>query len=157
MKLICNEAHNEERDRLAGELAGLRADVKALKTERDETASANKLRDQIAELKREKAQLTEENDRKIRETEHKVGLLKTKQDHDVAHARRTAVLEVRESNLEADRHRFEAEMKFQRDHFDQRAAEQDKILKAILERLPAIDVSLTGGATPRSSRSSQKD
>jgi hypothetical protein len=40
-------------------------------------------------------------------------------------------------------------MKFQRDHFDQRADRQDEILKAILERLPVIDVALTGGATPR--------
>jgi chromosome segregation ATPase len=157
MKLFCNEAHNEERDRLAGELAGLRADVKALKTERDETAERNKLRDQVAELKREKDRLTEENDRKIRETEHKVGLLKTKQDHDVEHARRTAVLEVREQNLSADRERFKDEMKFQRDHFDQRSEEQKELLKAILERLPAIDVSLGGDAAPRPARSSRED
>lgn len=151
MKFICTQRHDAERASLAEELSGLRADVKALKSERDETAERNRLRDQIAELKREKATLTEDSARKIRETEHKTGLLKTRQEHDVEHARRMAVLEVREENLAADRERFEAEMKFQRDHFDQRADKQDEILKAILERLPAIDVALTGGATPRSS------
>jgi methyltransferase-like protein len=149
LRVICTQPHDAERDKLAEELAGLRGDVKALKSERDETGERNRLRDQIAELKREKATLTEESSRKIRETEHKTGLLKTKQEHDVEHARRMAVLEVREAGLKADRERFEAEMKFQREHFDQRADQQDGILKAILERLPAIDVALSGSAAPR--------
>src|SRR5208282_353405 len=85
LKVICTQPHDAERDKLAEELAGLRGDVKALKSERDETAERNRLRDQIAELKREKATLTEEGARKIRETEHKTGLLRTKQEHDVEH------------------------------------------------------------------------
>ena len=88
------------------ELAGLRADVKALRTEREDRAELNGLRDAVEKLKREKASLVEDNDRKIRETEHKVGLLKTKQDHDIAHAKRTTELEVREANLAADKERF---------------------------------------------------
>lgn len=157
MKVICTQPHDAERDKLATELAGLRVDVKALKSERDETAERNGLRDQIASLKRDKAELVEGNDRKIRETEHKVGLLKTKQDHDVEHARRMAQLEVREANLKADRERFEAEMKFQREHFDSRADQQDKLLEAILERLPTIDVALSGDAAPRASRTSMRE
>ena len=152
MKLICTQPHDEERDRLATEMAGLRADVKALKAERDETAERNRLRDQIEELKREKATLAEDSARKVRETEHKTGLLKVKQEHDVEHARRMAVLEVREENLAADRERFAAEMAFQREHFDKRADDQDKLLQAILERLPAIDVSLEGSAAPKRPR-----
>lgn len=152
MKLVCTQPHDEERDRLATEMAGLRADVKALKTERDETAERNRLRDQIEELKREKATLTEDSARKVRETEHKTGLLKVKQEHDVEHGRRMAVLEVREENLAADRERFAAEMAFQREHFDKRADDQDKLLQAILERLPAIDVSLEGAAAPKRPR-----
>ena len=88
------------------ELAGLRADVKALRTEREDRAELNGLRDAVEKLKREKASLIEDNDRKIRETEHKVGLLKTKQDHYIAHAKRTTELEVREANLAADKERF---------------------------------------------------
>lgn len=156
MRLICTQPHDEERDKLAGELASLRAEIKALKPERDEAATLTRLRDEVDRLKREKAQLTEDNDRKIRETEHKVGLLKTKQGHDVEHARRMAVLETREANLKAERARFEAEMKFQRDHFDARADQQDKLLEAILERLPSIDVALEGSAAPRRSSSSSR-
>ena len=86
MKLICTQPHNAERDKLAAELAGLRVDVKALKSERDETAERNKLRDQIEQLRREKATLTEDNARKVRETEHKTGLLRQKTDQDIANA-----------------------------------------------------------------------
>ena len=154
MKVICTQPHDAERDKLAAELAQLRADIKALRPERDEAAALVKLRDEVDRLKREKAQLAEDNDRKIRDTEHKVGLLKTKQDHDVEHARRMAQLGVREANLAADRERFEAEMKFQRDHFDARSDQQDKLLEAILERLPSIDVALSGDAAPRRSSSS---
>lgn len=151
VRVICTQPHDAERNKLAAEIADLRAAIEALRTERDETGRVRKLREEVGKLEREKATLTEDSARKIRETEHKTGLLKTKQEHDVEHARRMAVLEVREENLAADRERFEAEMKFQRDHFDQRADKQDEILKAILERLPAIDVSLNGAAAPRSS------
>ena len=136
-----------ERERLADELAGLSADIKALSTEHDRTAELAELKQKIEALKVEKARLTEDNDRKIRETEHKVGLLKTKQDHDVEHARRMAQLEVRESNLKADRERFGAEMTFQREHMQREVDRFDGIAKALMERLPTIEVDLSGHAS----------
>jgi chromosome segregation ATPase len=144
VRVICTQPHDEERDKLAAELAGLRADVKALKSERDETAERNRLRDQIAELKREKAALTEENDRKIRETEHKVGLLKTRQEHEVANARRETELKVREENLKADKQRFADEMKFQREHLQREVDRIEGILGKVLERLPDISAAFKG-------------
>lgn len=146
MRVICNQPHDAERDKLAEELAGLRADVKALKSERDETAERNRLRDQIAELKREKATLAEESARKIRETEHKTGLLRTKQEQDISHAKRSTELEVREANLKADKDRFSQEMEFQRKRLEGEVDRIDGILKAILERLPSITVELGGDA-----------
>lgn len=128
------------------ELAGLRADVKALRTERTERAELNDLRDQVEKLKREKATLTEDNDRKIRETEHKVGLLKTKQDQDIAHAKRQTELEVREANLAADKDRFTEEMEFQRKRLEGEVERVERVLNAILERLPNITVELGGDA-----------
>ena len=154
MKVICTQPHNAERDRLAGELAGLRGDVKALKSERDETAERNKLRDQIEQLKREKATLTEESDRKVRETEHKTGLLKVKQEHEVANARRETELAVREENLKADKQRFADEMKFQREHLQREVDRIEGILGKVLERLPDISAAFEGslnGSAPRSS------
>ena len=156
MKVICNQPHDEERDNLAAELAGLRADVKALKSERDETAERNRLRDQIEQLKREKATLAEESARKIRETEHKTGLLKQKTDQDIANAKRETELKVREENLKADKQRFAGEMEFQRKHLQGEVDRIDGVLKAILERLPVIDVALSGGVAPRSSSARSK-
>lgn len=138
---------DSERQRLADELAGLRAEVKALRTERDSTREVTDLKRKIEQLKLEKDRLEEDNARKIRETEHKTGLLRTKQEHDVEHARRMAQLEVREQNLDADRKRFEAEMAFQREHMQREVDRFDGIAKALMERLPTIDVSLEGGVT----------
>jgi hypothetical protein len=137
---------DEERTRLADELAGLRAEIKALREERDDTERLTKLRADVERLKLEKDRLSEDNARRIRETEHKVGLLKTQQDHDVDHARRMAKLEVREENLSADRKRFEGEMKFQREHMQREVDRFDGIAKALMERLPTIEVELSGPA-----------
>ena len=134
------------RERLADELAGLRAEIKALRGERDSTAQVSALRRDVEKLKLEKDRLTEDNDRKIRETEHKVGLLKTTQDQGVAHATRLAKLEVREENLAADRERFKAEMDFQREHLQREVTRVEDILAKVLERLPSIEVELSGQA-----------
>lgn len=133
------------RDRLADEIADLRAEIKALRTERDNTAQVKRLEQDVEKLKLEKARLTEDNDRKIRETEHKVGLLKTKQDHDVEHASRMAKLQVREENLTADRERFKAEMDFQREHLQREVTRVEDILAKVLDRLPNIDAALKVG------------
>lgn len=136
---------NPARDRLADELADLKAEIKALRTERDNTEQVKRLERDVEKLRLEKARLTEDNDRKIRETEHKVGLLKTKQDHDVDHATRMAKLHVREENLSADRERFQAEMEFQREHLQREVDRVESILGKVLERLPNIDAALKVG------------
>lgn len=146
------------RDRLADELAGLKAEVKALRAERDSTQQLVTLREDVERLKLEKARLVEDNDRKIRETEHKTGLLRTQQEQDVKHAARMARLEVRESNLEADRERFQAEMDFQRKHMQREVDRFDGIAKALMERLPTIEVGLSGVArTSRKGNGSDGD
>ena len=149
-------AHEAERDKLADELAGLRAEVKALRTERDETAERNELRDEIEQLRRETATLTEEHERKIRETEHKTGLMRQKVSQDIANAKRETELKVREENLKADKQRFADEMEFQRKHLQGEVDRIDGILRAILDRLPSIDVALSGDASPRRSSSSAR-
>lgn len=138
------------RDALLEELAGLRADIKALRTEHTELAELNRLRDDVERLKREKANLTEANDRKIRETEHKVGLLRTKQDQDIAHAKRSTELEVREANLAADKSRFTQEMDFQRKRLEGEIDRIERLTTEILKRLPAISVDLSGDASVKS-------
>lgn len=133
----------ESRDRLADELAELKAQVKALRRERDDTAERSELRQQIETLKLSKDRLVEENDRKIRDTEHKVGLLKLKQDHEVANAKRETELSVREQNLSADKDRFKAEMDFQRERLTQEINRIDNILTQVLKRLPDVTATFT--------------
>ena len=140
---------DDGRERLADELAGLKAEIKALRTERDKTQELTRLDRAVENLKLEKARLVEDNDRKIRETEHKTGLLKTRQDHDVDNARRETRLAVREENLAADKERFKAEMDFQREHLQREVTRIEDILGKILDRLPVIEVELTGPAKTR--------
>jgi hypothetical protein len=153
-----------ERDRLAEELAGLKgkiadlqAEVAAMEKRRDSTAERNKHLDEIEKLRREKARLIEDNDRKIRETEHKVGLLKVKQDHEVANARREAELDVKEANLTAERERHAKEVKFQREHMQREVDRFDGIAKALMERLPVIEVDLGGQARTSGRRGQGND
>ena len=146
MKVICTQPHDAERDKLAAELGSLRADIKALRPERDEAAALVKLRDEVDRLKREKAQLAEDNDRKIRDraqsgpAEDQAGPLRgTRPPDGPARSPR--------GQPGGRPERTKANMKFQRDHFDARSDQQDKLLEAILERLPSIDVALA--ETPR--------
>ena len=154
---IFGATKDETRDRLADELAELRAEIKALRTERDSTRELASLRQDVERLKLEKDRLTEDNNRKIRETEHKVGLLKTKQDHDVANARRETKLEVREENLAADKERFKAEMDFQREHLQREVDRIEGILGKVLERLPDVRTTLTAAVGANGRRSREED
>ena len=149
-----DRTEDAERARLADELAGLRAEIKALRDERDSVQELTDLRRSVEKLKLEKDRLAEDNARKIRETEHKVGLLKTKQDHEVANAKRETKIEVREENLSADKKRFEDEMKFQREHMQREVDRFDGIAKALMERLPTIEVELSGAARTSSRKAS---
>ncbi len=131
-------AHDDERARLAEALADLKAQVRALRTERDRTGEVKALEQRIEQMKLEKDRLTEAQDRKLRETEHRVGLLRTAQEHEVANATREAKLAVREENLDADKTRFEEQQKFEREHLSAEITRVDRILQSVLERLPNV-------------------
>lgn len=143
MKFKSAPVTDTERTRLADELSELKSEVRALRAERDRTQELVGLKQDISKLQIEKDKLVEDNNRKIRETEHKVGLLKTKQDQDVEHATRQAKLEVREENLTADKTRFEEEMKFQREHLQREVDRVESILEKVLERLPNLQATLS--------------
>lgn len=147
---------DKTRDRLADEIAGLRREIAGLREERDRTAEVNDLHREIETLKLEKANLIEDNAREIRETEHKVGLLRTQQEHEVANAKRETMLAVREENLAADQKRFKDEMDFQREHLQREVTRVEGILVKVLDRLPSIDVALSGDAAPKAPAASPR-
>lgn len=134
----------------------LKADIKALRTERGSLREESELRDQIVRLKKDvsdleisKSKKDEEHQRKIRETEHRVGLLRTQQEHEVANARRETTLEVREGNLTTEREQFAKDMKFQRERLQGEVDRVAALLDKVLERLPNIEVTLAGKATAK--------
>jgi hypothetical protein len=138
-----------KREAVIEELADLRTDVKALRKERtsmreemDLSEEVVKLRKDISTLTIEKSKATEEQERKVRETEHRVGLLKVQQTHEVENAKRETELQVREGNLSADKKRFEQEMEFQRKHLQGEVDRIESVLEKVLERLPNVDVAM---------------
>lgn len=95
------------------------------------------LREQISQLEIDKAKLTEEHEREIRETKHFVGLEKKNQKFETDHATRDAVLTVREANLDADKKRFEEHIKFVEEKMGEHLKDMKDLLKQVMERIPA--------------------
>jgi hypothetical protein len=134
----------------------LRSEISVLTRQRDLTKS---LRDQetlVEKLKLEKDRLVEANDRKVRETEHQTGLLRRQVDQDQANAKKQAdlaaqqaKLEVREENLTADKNRFAEEVKFQRDFMQAEIGRLENLIKAVLNRVPVVEVKAGGSVSAR--------
>lgn len=122
------------------------AEVKAILDELvKEVAEEEGYRKEIVKLKREKADLeierdreTETNERERREVEHMVGLERKRQEFETEQAKREAVVAVREENLQADRERFEQQMRFTTDRFEQELKAERELMQAILKRLPDV-------------------
>jgi hypothetical protein len=131
------------------ELAELRAEIKALREERDATVERDRLKREVTDLKIEKDRLVETNKRDQRETEHKVGLLIERQAEDLAAAKRETELAVREENLAADKARFGDQVKFEREHTQREIDRVEAILGEVLKRLPDVSAALriNGGQT----------
>src|SRR5205814_3334660 len=98
-------AEREDREKLLREISQLRIVVEALNKTRADTRVLTNLEREIETLKLEKDRMVETNDRKIRETEHRVGLLRKQQEQDVANAKRETKLEIREGNLRSEERR----------------------------------------------------
>jgi hypothetical protein len=139
----------KRREGLTDELAELKGDVKALRREREGITEELALSDEVVGLRRsiskleiEKSKKDEQHERKVRETEHRVGLLKLQQTHEVTNAKRETELQVREGNLSAERKRFEQEMEFQRKHLQGEVDRIESVLEKVLERLTNVDVAM---------------
>lgn len=137
-----------------GELTG---EVRGLKRQRDRTQELADLEDQVANLKREKELLTEQSDRKVRETEHSTGLLRTQVEaerkqsqRDAELAAKAAKLEVREENLQADKDRFAEEVRFQREFMQGEVNRLERMIGEVLARVPKVEIKAGGQASARS-------
>jgi hypothetical protein len=144
------------------QLAKVQSQLTGLREERDNTSELNSLKRQIATLTIQKDKLEEDNARKIREAEHKAGLLLTGQEQEILLARRQTELEVREGNLKADQDRFAEHMKFRDEHFKREIDRFSELVKDLMERIPTFEVTLDGGVSatpadkPRAAAASRK-
>jgi hypothetical protein len=107
----------------------------------------SKLERDINTLKKEKNDLLiesgrrdEEFKRREREIEHKVGLERKRQEFERDQAKREAVVEVREKNLDADRKRFEEQMQFHQNRFEQEVKYLHEMMDSVLKRLPDASI-----------------
>jgi hypothetical protein len=123
-------------ERLAAQLQAL---VETLESQKDLTAQRNALKQEISDMTVQKSQIEERYARERREVEHKVGLLKTGQEQDLAAAKRETALDVREGNLERERTQFAKEMAFQREFFEKQSEQLQELMRQVLERLPSVE------------------
>lgn len=154
----------EEIEELTRELGTIHQELTGLRQERAALNEELALSDQVITLKRkvsdleiQRAQKQEEQDRKVRETEHRVGLLRVQQEHDVENAKRETMLEVRESNLSKDKERFEQEMKFQREHMQREVDRIESVLGQVLERLPNVELAMSGSIKPKKTKDTPEE
>jgi chromosome segregation ATPase len=141
-------------DRLIAQIEGLAAQVGELRGEHSALRSAA----EIEHLAREKTALEiqldkvkEQHDRQEREIEHKLGLHRTQIESErvimtkEAEAERIRAVEeaklvVREGNLDAERARFEQEIEFRTNRFEEEAKTLRDLTGQILARLPTVNV-----------------
>ena len=105
------------------------------------TVKIETLKKAISQLEINRDKKQEEFDRKEREIEHKVGLIKEQQEFELRAAKQEALLDVREENLKKDVDRFEQQMKFQQERFEKEVGYLKDIMQDILKRLPNVSAS----------------
>ena len=108
------------------------------------------LTEEVAKLKIEKADLQikidaqrAEYERGDLEIKHMIGLEKKRQEVEISHARREAILAVKEENLIAKQEQFNASMKFREEQFKSEMTRMQGFLEEITKRLPVVNVNKT--------------
>jgi len=132
-----------------GVVSRLTGELEVMKNYNALSIQVKKLKEQVADLEINKAKKQEEFDRKEREIEHKVGLVKKQQEMELKLAVREAKVETAADNLEADRKRFADEMQFQNDRFTSEVGYLKDMIGEILGRLPHVNVDVAKGPTRR--------
>ncbi len=112
----------------------------ALKVKGGDAEKLSDLKKSIAQLEIDRDKKQEGFDRREREVEHKVGLERKRQEFEIEQAKRETVTKVREENLAADKERFAAEMKFQRERLEGEVNALRTLVEQLLERVPSAQI-----------------
>ena len=130
----------KEIESLSKQLAELRGRYDAAKQTHKTESELIELQKKLTALQIEYDREQEKHAREKREVEHMVGLEKKRQTFEIESATTTAKLTVREENLEADRKRFEEQMKFQTKRFEDEVGYLKDMVGQVLDRLPTVTV-----------------
>ena len=132
--------------------ARVESELREIKTATDLSKKVKELREQVATLEVEKSQKEEAYARKERELEHKVGLHKEQTKFEIESGKKEAVLNVQQENLNADKRRFEEQMKFHEDRFTEEVGYLKDMLGQMMQRLPTAEVITNLTNTPKRGR-----
>lgn len=109
------------------------------------TAEVVTLKRQIADLEIQKSKKEEYAARQERELRHMIGLEKKRQEVEIEAAKRETQIAIRESNLAADKKRFEEQLKFNNERFEKMEGYLKDMMGQVLERLPTVTVDMKRG------------
>lgn len=101
-----------------------------------------RLKREIADLEINKGKTVEDHARQERELRHMIGLEKKRQEMEIAHAKREAVIETREQNLKVQQERFTEQLAFNTQRFETMEKYLKDMLSDILTRLPNVNVEM---------------
>lgn len=145
-----------ERQELLGEIRSLKraliSEQRIVKEKEDQLRLVDEVRslkEQITDLEIKKAKLVEDQERRLREVEHKVGLERTRQAQELELARREVKVTVQEENLAADKARFDEQIKFTTDRFTKETDYLRDIMGQIMERLPTVTIDRSIDSPPK--------
>jgi chromosome segregation ATPase len=135
---------------LTREVAGLRGERNAQQRLAKLEEEKLRLKEEIEDLKLSKERMQEDNDRQVREVEHKVGLERKRQEFEAEQAlnrieneRKEAVLEVREANLSAAQEKLEGQMAFMAKRWEEENKALNSMIERLFDRLPDINMALS--------------
>lgn len=138
----------EKVDQLYETIGELSGQVKALRSERDALTDAAELREErdrlraeIVDLGIERARIDEDHAREKREVTHMVGLERKRSEFEVEAAKREALLDVREDNLDGAVDKIEEKLGFIQTRMEEEVKYlRETLISAILKRLPTVTI-----------------
>jgi chromosome segregation ATPase len=140
--LLKTESDEEKSIRLSKQIAQLTATKETLIENKELSEENDQLKRDIAQNEIKLGKQNEDHQRRIRDIEHKVGLVKQEQEQTLELSKRETKLEVGESNLSKERELFEERIK----SFDSQIAFLTGHVEQILGLVPSVD--LTASVVP---------
>jgi hypothetical protein len=138
----------EKVDQLHDTIGDLSGEIRELRAERDALTDASALREErdrikteLVELQIEKSKVDEEHDRRERETLHKVGLERKRQEFEADAAKREAKLEVREEALDSAKDLVQDKLDFMQERMTEEIKYlKESVIEAVIKLVPTVTV-----------------